>query len=106
MTDQPRRHRVALLLTPQTYRAGAFLGAAERLGLEVVRVLDLPEPLADYWHVELGLDYTRPEAAAEALVEALRTRPDGVDAILAVDDAGTLVAAPAAAKLGLPHNDP
>jgi biotin carboxylase len=96
--------RVALLLTPQTYRAGAFLGAAERLGLEVVRVLDLPEPLADYWHVALGLDFTRPDEAAAALSAALRDQP--VDAILAVDDAGTLVAAQAAARLGLPHNDP
>ena len=99
--------RVALLLTPQTYRAGAFLAAAERLGLEVVRVLDLPEPLAEYWHVELGLDFTRPEEVAAALAAALRARPEGgVDAILAIDDSGTLVAALAAARLGLPHNDP
>jgi biotin carboxylase len=107
MTDLPRPRRIALLLTPQTYRAGSFIDAADRLGLEVVRVLDLPEPLAEYWRVELGLDFTRPEEAADHLVGALRTRPDGgVDAILAVDDSGTLVAAQAAAQLGLPHNDP
>ena len=96
--------RVALLLTPQTYRAGAFLGAADRLGLEIVRVLDLPDPLAEHWHVALGLDFTRPEEAADRLAEALRADP--MDAILAVDDAGTLVAAATAARLGLPHNDP
>jgi biotin carboxylase len=102
-----RQASVALLLTPQTYRAGAFLDAAEHLGLEVVRVLDLPEPLKEHWQVELGFDFTDPERAAEDLAIALATRSDGsIDAILAIDDSGTLVAARAAARLGLPHNDP
>ena len=40
------RPRVMLLVGPATYRAGAFLGAAERLGLDVVQAVDLPEALA------------------------------------------------------------
>ena len=99
-----RRPRVALLLSPATYRAGAFLAAAERLGLEVVRGLDLPDALADYWGVPLGLDFTRPEVAAAQLAAYAAAHP--LDAVLAVDDAATLVAAAAAARLGLPHNDP
>ena len=95
--------RVVLLMSPATYRAGAFLGAAKRLGLEVVRGIDLPEPLAEYWDVPLGLDFTRPEAAAGQLVAALE---GPVDAVLSVDDGATLVAALASAALGLPHNDP
>ncbi len=96
--------RVVLLMSPATYRAGAFLGAAERLGLEVVQAIDLPETLADYWHVALGLDFTRPEEAASRLVAEVRERPAA--AILSVDDSATLVAAAASAALGLPHNDP
>ncbi len=95
---------VALLMTPATYRSAAFLGAAERLGLSVIRVLDLPDPLTEYWHVELGVDFTRLDHAAEALSSLLRDRP--VDAILALDDNGTLLAAQVSAALRLPHNDP
>jgi biotin carboxylase len=41
------------------------------------------------------------------LAVALLARPAGtVDAILAIDDSGALVAARAAERLGLPHNDP
>ncbi len=98
------RSKVVLLMSPATYRAGAFLGAAERLGLEVVQAIDLPETLADYWHVALGLDFTRPEEAAARLVAEVREHP--VAAILSVDDSATLVAATASAALGLPHNDP
>lgn len=96
--------RVVLLMSPATYRAGAFLAAAERLGLDVVRAIDLPEVLADYWDVTLGLDFTRPEVAAADLVAYAADHP--VDAILPLDDAATLVAAAASARLGLPHNDP
>jgi len=96
--------RVALLMGPASYRATAFLAAAERLGLEVVRGLDLPEALADYWGVPLGFDFSRPEQAAADLAARLADRPPA--AILAVDDGATLVASLASDRLGLPHNDP
>ena len=103
-TSGDRPPAVALLMTPATYRSAAFLGAAERLGLAVVRVLDLPDPLTEYWHVELGVDFTRLDHATDALTDLLRDRP--VDAILALDDSGTLLAAQVSAALHLPHNDP
>ena len=99
-----RRPRVLLLTGPATYRAAAFLEAAARLDLDVVRGLDLPAALADYWGVPLGLDFGRPEVAAAELMAYAVDHP--VDAVLAVDDGATLVAAAAAARLGLPHNDP
>ena len=101
---QYRPPTVLLLMSPATYRAGAFLDAAGRLGLEIVRGLDLPATLADYWDVPLGLDFTRPEVAAADLVAYAADHP--LDAILPLDDAATLVAATASARLGLPHNDP
>ena len=45
--------RVLLLMSPATYRAGAFLSAARSLNLEVVVGIDLPETLSEYWHVPL-----------------------------------------------------
>src|SRR5947209_18397050 len=56
MTTTPEniQKRVLLLMSPATYRAGAFLSAARSLHLEVVVGIDLPETLADYWHVPLG----------------------------------------------------
>jgi biotin carboxylase len=105
MTDTPeRRKRVLLLMSPATYRAGAFLSAAESVGLEVVRGVDLPRALADQWHVPLGVDFADPEGAARDIVDFARITP--LDAILSVDDSASLIAALASAALGLPHNAP
>ena len=105
MTGRPKR--VLLLLSPLTYRAGAFLGAAERLGLEVARGVDMPRALAEYWHAKsdpLGLDFARPDEAARQIAEAAERAP--LDAIISVDDSASLLAARASALLGLPHNSP
>ncbi len=98
------RQRVVLLMSPATYRAGAFLGAAKRLGLEVVVGIDLPETLSEYWHVPLGLDFAAPEASTRTLVEYARGHP--IDAILSVDDSASELAALASSALGLAHNSP
>jgi biotin carboxylase len=89
---------------PSTYRSAAFTSAAERLGLNVIRGLDLPDQLSDYWQVNLPLDFSHPDEAAARLVEFAREEP--VRAILSIDDSATLVAAKASGALGLPHNDP
>jgi biotin carboxylase len=109
--DRPLREDsrpcVVLLMSPATYRAGAFTEAGERIGLDLVRALDLPEALATQWHVALGLDFSDPSAAVTRLVEFVEgDRRHSPRAILAVDDRGSLIAAEASARLGLPHNDP
>ena len=91
-------------MSPATYRAGAFLGAAKRLDLEVVVGIDLPETLSEYWHVPLGVDFTAPQASVRTIVEYAREHP--ITAILAVDDGATELAALASAALGLAHNSP
>ncbi|MGI9255033.1 MAG: ATP-grasp domain-containing protein, partial [Thermomicrobiales bacterium] len=96
--------RVLLLYSPASYRHAAFLGAAERLGLETVQGIDLPDPLATHWGVPVSLDFARPAETIGRIAELHAARP--IDAILPVDDAGTLLAARAADRLGLPHNDP
>jgi biotin carboxylase len=92
-----------VLLSPRTYRLPAFTAAAERLGVELVQVIDTPRPLAEQWQMELGLDFSRPDEAVAAIVAYGQKRP--LQAILAVDDSGALLAARASARLGLPHND-
>src|ERR671913_1141875 len=98
------RPRVVLLASPATYRAGAFRQAAARLDLEVVQATDTPQALAERWGMPLALDFTKPDAAIATLAVYAARHP--VDAILALDDSATLLAARAAAALGLPHNDP
>lgn len=104
MAGKEVKKRLLLLLTDHTYRAPAFLAAAGRLGVEVVRAVDMPRQLAEQWQVELGLDYRDQETAVQSIVDYAQKRP--FDAILAVDDSGSLLAAQASAVLGLPHNDP
>lgn len=96
--------RVLLLMSPATYRAGAFLNAARNLHLEVVVGIDLPETLADYWHVPLGLDFNDPESSLRTIVGYAREHP--LAAILSVDDSASELAARACAALHLPHNSP
>src|SRR6266576_255380 len=108
MTDtnlgNEEKKRVVLLMSPATYRGGAFLSAAKRLNLEVVVGIDLPETLSEYWHVPLGVDFTAPQASVHTIVEYAREHP--ISAILAVDDGATELAALASAPLGLAHNSP
>jgi biotin carboxylase len=101
------RPRVVVLMSPSTYRAGAFAAAGERVGLDLVQGIDLPDPLAERWNVPLALDFTAPDEAVRRLVAFARREPARpVRAILALDDRGTLIAAEASAALGLAHNDP
>jgi biotin carboxylase len=96
--------RIILLIGSLTYRADPFVQAAERLGLEIVKGLDMPRPLAKYWHATLPLDFRAPDRATRDLVSYARAHP--VRAILAVDDAATVIAARACAELGISHNAP
>ncbi len=101
---EEQKKRILLLMSPATYRAGAFLGAAGRLQLEVVVGIDLPETLADYWHVPLGLDFADSAGAVQAIVEFAQEHP--LVAILSLDDSASELAANASAALGLAHNSP
>src|SRR5438876_8415873 len=98
------KKRVLLLMSPATYRAGAFLSAARSLNLEVVVGIDLPETLSEYWHVPLGLDFADLEASVRTIVEFAREHP--IHAIISVDDSATELAARAGTALGLAHNSP
>jgi len=95
---------VLLLMTPRTYRASAFLDAAQRLGIDAIKVVDMPAPLADAWDFRFGVEFSDLERATRTITEFYAAQP--FDAILSVDDSATLLAARASAALGLPHNSP
>ncbi len=104
MDTEKEQKRVLLLMSPATYRAGAFLSAAKRLNLELVVGIDLPETLSEYWHVPLGVDFADPETSVRTIVEFAQEHP--IHAIISADDSATELAARASTALGLAHNSP
>jgi biotin carboxylase len=99
-----RHPHILLLTTPNSYRDRAFLAAAERLGVEIIRAIDLPKQLAGCGEREIGVDFADPDGATQAIAELHAARP--FRAIIAVDDSGSTLAAHASAALQLPHNAP
>lgn len=97
-------HRILLLTTARSYRGDAFLQAAARLGIEVVQAVDMSKALADYWHCPLGIDFNDTKGAIQAIRD-FHSR-QAVQAILGIDDSGSLLAARASEQLGLPYNSP
>ena len=104
--DTRPTHRVLLLMSPSTYRAGAFMQAARDLGLTVARGVDLPPELAEEWRIPdgLALDFRDGPASARAIAAYHTVSP--LTAILSVDDSATVLAAEVSAALNLPHNAP
>ncbi len=94
--------RVLLLVPTASYRASDFLRAARALGVEVVVGSEEPPALGDGRSVRIALD--DPDRAGAEIEELDRER--GIDAVVAVDDQGVVVAATAGERLGFPHNPP
>ncbi|MBW7884437.1 MAG: ATP-grasp domain-containing protein [Caldilineaceae bacterium] len=97
-------HRVLLLTTAHSYRNEPFQRAAGRLDIEVILGIDAVQPPVRVQPGRLALDFNRVGAAASAIVEFAHTH--SLDAILAADDSGVVLAAEAAGRLGLVHNSP
>ena len=91
--------RVLLLVPTATYRAPDFVKAARALGVELIVGSEEPPAIGDR-SVAVPLD--DPEAAVPVIEGIDDGR--GVDAVVAVDDQGVVVAAAAGARLGFPHN--
>lgn len=97
--------RVVLILPTATYRAGAFLAAAAALDADVVVATEQPPPLASEMEDRaVVIDLERPEVAAATIAAFTERGP--VDAVVAVDDQGVLIAAHASALLHLVCNPP
>ncbi len=94
--------RVLLLTTPHTYRAEAFRAAAQKLSVDIVTAIDLPDELSTPHEVTLTLDFRDPDQAVQHIID--HAREHSFTAILSVDDSASLIAAQASAALHLPHN--
>jgi biotin carboxylase len=101
MTNQPR---VLLLTTPSSYRAAAFVAAAQRLGVEALVAVDTPTALLRERADCIELDFAAEDTALAAITAVHERGPFA--AIIAVDDSGSLLAARASVRFGLSHNDP
>jgi biotin carboxylase len=97
--------RVLLLLPSGTYKAPDFLAAADRLGVEVVVASETEQTLAGAMGDRaLVVDLADPVASVAAITGLAARHP--LEAVVAVDDQGVLIAALAAKELGLPANLP
>jgi biotin carboxylase len=95
--------RVLLLVPTRTYRTADFMSAARSLGIEVAIGSEQRSALAGLMRDRmLGVTFERADRAVAAIARFAADHP--LDAIVAVDDIGTVVAAAASAALGLAGN--
>jgi len=100
--DTPAR-RVLLVMRTRTYRAKAFLQAAERAGVQVTVAAERDQPLSRLTPgATLALDF-RHEKRARAQIQMFAEEYP-IDAVVGVDDDTTVLAAQLAETLKLPHN--
>jgi biotin carboxylase len=97
--------RVLLLLPSETYRAADFLTAASRLDVDVVVGSERRQMMAESMGDRAVVVPMNDVDAAVGIIAALHERRP-LDAVLAVDDQGLIVAAAASEHLGMTHNPP
>ncbi len=98
-----RRKRILLLMPTKTYRASAFLAAAQNLPIEPVIGSERQQALQPFTPGKtVTLHFRQLQTAVRQIKEFSRSFP--LDAILPVDDETILLAALAAKELGLPYN--
>lgn len=97
--------RLLLLLPTTGYANQDFITAAARLNIELVACADHCSRLAPGWGLPplMSVPFDRPGVAVRRVMAALTTT---VDAVLAVDDHGTALAAQLRVALKLPGNSP
>lgn len=100
----PKSNRLLLLAAAQSYRGSAFEAAAQKLGAEIVIGEDVPLPMHADSTAALPLDYRDIPQSKKAILAYAQKHP--IQAILGLDDSGTILAAEASAELGLIHNLP
>ncbi|HZD03667.1 MAG TPA: ATP-grasp domain-containing protein, partial [Longimicrobiales bacterium] len=95
--------RVLVVLPTSSYRTGDFVAAASALGVDLAVASEENPPL-DLGDRFVRIDCKHPRESAAAIVALADHSP--IDAVVAADDAGVMIAALAAEKLALPHHPP
>ena len=94
-----------IVLPSASYRAADFVAAAKTLRVDAVIATDAAQVMAaDRADQLVRVDPRRPEWSAGRIVAFAQRFP--LDAVVAADDEGVVMAAVAASELGLPHNPP
>jgi biotin carboxylase len=97
------KQRLILLMSTRTYRAAAFLDAAEALGLAVTVASDQAHVFAAAQpEAHLQVDFNEPESATERIVGFNQKYP--LMAVVSAEDEGAQIAAMASMALGLPSS--
>jgi biotin carboxylase len=100
-----REQRLLLVATTTGYQTRSFGEAAEKLGVRLVFATDRCDQLEDpWWDQAIPVRFHDEEDSTAGIVAALQAKP--VQAVLAVGDRPTVVAARAAEALGLAGNPP
>ncbi|MGA7270324.1 MAG: ATP-grasp domain-containing protein [Acidimicrobiia bacterium] len=95
--------RVLVVLPTSSYRTADFVAAAASLGVELAIASEENPPL-DMGDRFVRIDCHDPEVAAQAIVDLADRTP--VDAVVAADEAGVVIASLASQSLGLDHHPP
>jgi biotin carboxylase len=97
--------RLLLLVPTTSYRISDFLGAARRLDVEVTVGSNRRQVLQKFSPGRtVTLDFRNSEKGTKQIIDFARRYP--LQAIVAVDEDTTVLAAKASEALGLPHNSP
>jgi biotin carboxylase len=95
--------RVLLLIPNNSYRTHDFMEAATKLGIDVIVGSDRSSPFGDAGAGrQVSFDFSDVDRGVEQVEAYASKYPVGT--IVAVDDAGTRLAAHASRRLELPHN--
>ena len=99
--------RLLIFTAKLGYQTRSFDEAARRLGVDLVFVTDRCHQLDDPWGDRaIPVHFESPDAAAYAVLEAVRGQGQSIDGILALGDRPAIAAAYAARGLGLLYNHP
>jgi ATP-grasp domain/L-amino acid ligase C-terminal domain 2 len=103
----PERKRLLLFAAKLGYQTRSLDQAASRLDVDVMFVTDRCHQLDDPWGDRaVPVHFESPDAAAYAVLEAVRSGDQQVDGILALGDRPAVAAAYVARGLGLCYNHP
>ena len=98
-------NRVLLLATTTGYQTRMFAEAAKNLGVEIVYATDRCDQLDDPWSDgAIAVRYHEEWRSVDTVLKALEARP--VNAVIALGDRPTVMAAYLSRLLGLPGHPP
>lgn len=98
------RPRVLLVAPHSSYRIAPYLGAAQRIGVDMLVASQGKYSLVSEVAEGVHIDLAHPELALRSILDAVGTRP--LTGAVGSDDSTVELASRAAQLLGLPHNPP